>query len=121
MVHEVIGLDVIAILRAQPDARAIIQSKPPLLWLFLWRFKHLALPSTRQTAIISQETLQAWVSSWPSLVLCCPKYRRGPLQRGRLTTSNAQLSAPATYCFSTESAVLVGYVLIENRRSFLVL
>jgi hypothetical protein len=52
MMHKVVGPDVIAILRAQPDARPVIQPEPPLLWLFPGHFKPLTPPQTFHTLVI---------------------------------------------------------------------
>ncbi len=47
----------VAILRAQPDARPIVQPEPPFLWLFHWHFKPLTPPQTFHTLVIHSASL----------------------------------------------------------------
>ncbi len=55
-VHEIVRPNMIAIFRAQPDARSIVQPEPSLLRLFHWYFEPLTSPQTLNTFVIHLPT-----------------------------------------------------------------
>lgn len=52
MMHEVIGPDVIAMLRPKPYTRSVIQPEPPFLWLFHWHFKPFTTPQAFHAFVV---------------------------------------------------------------------